>query len=208
MTGLPGTDQLSAAASQLLNTLSRKGIVPTVRIATVGGSTGQWLPPVEATGAQSSLVLVTFDGDTVSTFVNTVIGAVQQGDRVVVISFPYGVNYIIGRANIAKAGWQTVTPNTWSVSQPLRFSFINNRTDMVFVTGILTPVGSKTDGTAIATTPTGYEPIRSQDIPVSTDATVSGGQSPHVNIATNGIMVCYGCGNANGVSFNAFYVRV
>lgn len=205
--GLPGTDQLAVAARQVLDAMQRKGMIPTVRMATVDGQSNSWQPVPQA-GTQPMFVPVVFDGDSQTVYVNTAIGPVLQGDRVIVMSFAQGVNYIMGLASIVTPGWANIFPTQWTVSTVFQCTFRDNRSDLVFITGHLTTVGTKTDGTTIATLPTAYRPTRAQDIDVIVDATVSGGQSPHVNIGTNGVMTVWGCGNASGVGFNSWFSRV
>lgn len=76
----------------------------------------------------------------------------------------------------------------------------------VQLVGAFTP-GTKANGTALTTAlPAAYRPTHAADVPVNVDVTAAvGGQSPHFNISTGGVLSCYGVTAATFVSVNALY---
>jgi hypothetical protein len=80
----------------------------------------------------------------------------------------------------------------------------NNCTQLI---GAIKP-GTKTNGTTIFTLPAAYRPSSAIDIPVNVDVTAAvGGQSPHFNVTTAGLVQCYGVTAAGFVSFNGLIPR-
>lgn len=76
----------------------------------------------------------------------------------------------------------------------------------VQLTGELT-VGTKADGTLVATLPIGYRPITAKDISVAVNSMAgAAAQSPHLAINTNGTIMCWGCSAATGtVGLNGLF---
>lgn len=98
--------------------------------------------------------------------------------------------------------WQTATlVNGWTGTLRYRlFSFWN----LVFLSGSIT-AGTKADGTTFTTLLAGFRPISSQDVLVSCNNVVGGGQNPHASILNTGVMACWGVTAASGMSFNQFF---
>lgn len=108
---------------------------------------------------------------------------------------------ILGRARLDPSPWQSVQLNNgWTGILAVRVVWGAGKS--LQIAASMTP-GTKTDGTTIATLPSGFIPPRSWDIPGTASALVTGGQSPHFNITTAGAVNCWGYGSSTGAGVQA-----
>lgn len=101
--------------------------------------------------------------------------------------------------------WHALTlSNSWTGT--LRYKKVPSPSPAVYVSGSLTP-GTKTDGTTVATLPSGYRPASGTDLACVVNAQAgANAQTPHFNInATTGVLTCWGWGSATSGSLNAIF---
>lgn len=104
--------------------------------------------------------------------------------------------------------WQPLTPlNGWVNRpgyQPLSVKRIPSPSKCAMIVGNFNPAGTTTDGILLCVLPPEFRPARAVGVPVQTSATVAGGQSPVLDIQTNGNCLLYGVRGAF-TGFSAVY---
>lgn len=108
----------------------------------------------------------------------------------------------------ALGDWQLLTPLNGWVNRPgyaaLQVKRIPSPKNSGWLIGSFNPAGTITDGIKICTLPPGFIPNTSIGVPVQTSATVAGGQSPTLDIKSNGDVLFYGVRGAF-TGFSAIY---
>jgi hypothetical protein len=176
-----------ARAAQALNVM-RTAVVSSVLAA--GGvmvsMNGAVVGPYAVVGSYAPAV-----GDTVS---------VIRQDATWLVLGPSGMPTVAGGQQVVPlvAGW-TATPNSAGLIS------LGGRPAVLWV-AVFVP-GTKVDGTLIGTIPAGLRPKNGFDIGVVLNATVAGGQTPHLQLASasTGSVFCWGCSASTGGSVNAIW---
>lgn len=99
-------------------------------------------------------------------------------------------------AIVTVGSWNTISSfsNSWSGTFKYRLVTVPVNKLELFIT--MNP-GTETAGTTVCTLPVGYRPANSLDIGLISDKSLSGGQTPHFFIQSNGVVAAYGIGSAS-----------
>ncbi len=92
--------------------------------------------------------------------------------------------------------WHTLTlAGGWTGT--LKYRLVPSPANCIQIQSTVMTPGTKTDGTTIGTLPVGYRPSQGFDLLGTANVTVAGGQTPHFNVGTNGVITCWGYGSAS-----------
>lgn len=109
---------------------------------------------------------------------------------------------VLGAVTPTSTQWQTLTlQNSWTGTAKARFVWTPQLQVQLAIQA--TP-GTKTDGTTLTTLPTGYAPTTATDLACTASGTVSGGQSPHVNVTAAGAINIFGFTNSANLGLFQF----